>query len=160
MERIQLLAAEIFKYSYANYEDHLGGNERFDTLMPEDAKILETALKEGWSIEKVANRLEVSSENARQLLNATREALDIVDADNPAESFRKAVRFSIHYALEEGLNGEEAIENLVTQICYKTADLGYLLDQKGHRLSQYSRHLRAESDVKYYDGYFDEPFQK
>jgi hypothetical protein len=32
MDRIHLLAAEIFGYSYANYEDHLGiGNIRFDT---------------------------------------------------------------------------------------------------------------------------------
>ncbi len=46
MERIHLLAAEIFRYGYANYDDHLGINERFDTLMPRDAELLETALKE------------------------------------------------------------------------------------------------------------------
>jgi hypothetical protein len=46
MERIHLLAAEIFRYSYANYDDHLGINERFDTLMPRDAELLETVLKE------------------------------------------------------------------------------------------------------------------
>ena len=45
MERIHL-AAEIFSYSYTNYHDHLGVNERFDTLMLHDAGILETALKE------------------------------------------------------------------------------------------------------------------
>ena len=45
MERIHLLAAEIFSYSYAHYDDHLGINERFDTLMPRDAEMLETALK-------------------------------------------------------------------------------------------------------------------
>jgi hypothetical protein len=39
MERIHLLAAEIFKYSYANYDNHLGINERFDRLMPHDAEI-------------------------------------------------------------------------------------------------------------------------
>jgi len=44
MERIHLLAAEIFNYSYDNYVDHLGINERFDRLMPRDAEILETAL--------------------------------------------------------------------------------------------------------------------
>ena len=46
MERIHFLAAEIFSYSYANYDDHLGINERFDTLMPRDAEMLETALNE------------------------------------------------------------------------------------------------------------------
>ena len=30
MNRMQLLAAELFNYSYANYQDHLGVNERFD----------------------------------------------------------------------------------------------------------------------------------
>ena len=160
MKRIHLLTAEIFRYSYANYEDHLGINERFDKLMPQDAKTLETALNEGWSVEKVANRLDVSPENAQKLIDATREALDVVDAKDPAESFRNAVRHTVHYALEDGLNDEKSIEKLVGQICYRTADLGLLLDQKGHRLSQYSRHLRAESDVDYYDGYFDEPFQE
>ena len=160
MKRIHLLAAEIFGYSYANYENHLGINDRFDKLMPEEAKVLETALKESWPVEKVAKQLDASPETAKDFLNATREAIDIVDADTPAESFRRAVRLSIQYALEDGLNGAEAIENLVTQICYRTAGLGLLLDQKGHRLSQYSRHLRAESDCEYYEGYFDEPFQE
>lgn len=41
MTRYQLLAAEIFGYSYANYQDHLGiGNIRYDRLMPEEAKKL------------------------------------------------------------------------------------------------------------------------
>ena len=34
MDRIQFLAAETFHYSYDNYDDHLGVNERFDRLMP------------------------------------------------------------------------------------------------------------------------------
>jgi len=41
----------------------------------------------------------------------------------------------------------------------RAADLGMLLDKKGHSLSQYSRHLRKESDVEYFDGYFEEPFE-
>lgn len=160
MERIHLLAAEIFKYSYANYKDHLGINERFDRLMPLDAKMLELAINEGWPIEKVAKKLQTSEKNAQDILNATREALDIIDASNPAESFRKAVQQSICYALADGLNNEDAIERLVRQICYRAADLGLLLDRAGHKLSQYSRHLRKEPGVEYYEGYFDEPFQE
>ena len=159
MERIHLLAAEIFKYSYANYDDHLGINERFDSLMPRDAEKLETALKEKWPINKVAKELEVTAEIADKLLGVTKEALEIVDAENPAESFQNAVRQSINVATEEGLDSPEAIENLVIQICYRAADLGLLLDKKGHRLSQYSRHLRKEPDVEYFDGYFEEPFK-
>jgi hypothetical protein len=95
MERIHFLAAEIFSYSYANYDDHLGINERFDTLMPNDAEILETALKEEWPIDKVAQELDTSTETARKLLLSVQEALEVVDAENPAESFRNAVRQSI-----------------------------------------------------------------
>src|SRR5262249_8731671 len=41
VNRYQLLAAEIFAYSYDNYQDHLGiGNIRFDKLMPDEARNL------------------------------------------------------------------------------------------------------------------------
>ena len=160
MKRIHLLAAEIFNYSYANYEDHLGINERFDKVMPQIAETLETAIHEGWSVEKVAEELETSNETARKFLNATREALNIVEASNPVESFRRGTRQSIRQALKDGLDSEEAIDNLVGQICYRVADLALLLDREGHKLSQYSRHLRKEPDMEYYEGYFDEPFQE
>ena len=160
MERIHLLAAEIFRYSYANYDGHLGINERFDKLMPRDAEMLETALKEEWPIDKVAQELDISAEIARKFLIAVKEALEVVDAENPVESFRNAVRQIIKSALEDGLDSPEAIETLVIQICYRAADLGLLLDKKGHHLSQYSRHLRKEPDTEYYEGYFEEPFKK
>jgi len=160
MERIHLLAAEIFRYSYANYDDHLGINERFDTLMPRDAEMLETALKEEWPIDKVAQELDISAEIARKFLIAVMEALEVVDAENPAESFRNAVRQSIVVALKDGLDSKEAVESLVTQICYRAADLGFVLDKKGHHLSQYSRHLRKDSETEYYEGYFEEPFEE
>ena len=42
MNRAQLLAAEIFDYSFANSADHLGiGNVRYERLMPKDAETLE-----------------------------------------------------------------------------------------------------------------------
>jgi len=160
MDRIHLLASEIYKYSYANYEEHLGVNERYDILMPRDAKLLETAIREKWPAKRVAEKLEIPIDAGEKLLIATQEALAIVDAENPAESFRNAVEQSIHHALEDGLHSQEAIANLVTQICYRAADLGLLLERENHSLSQYSRHLRKEPGVVYYEGYFDEPFQK
>ena len=80
-----------------------------------------------------------------------------MDADNPAELFRNAVRFSIQDAVNEGLSDAESIESLVKQICYRAADLAFVLKAKGETLSRYSRHLRKESGVEYYEGYFDEP---
>ncbi len=160
MERIHKIAAEIFKYSYNNYLDHIGINERFDKIMPQDAEILETAIIEKWSSEKVAEALDVEPDIASNLLKNTERALEVVDAENPAQSFRIAVRQSIQNEMEDALESKEAIEQLVTQICYRAADLSVLLDENGHRLSQYSRHLRSESDVEYYDGYFDKPLKQ
>jgi hypothetical protein len=157
MDRYQLLAAEIFAYSYANYDDHLGiGNIRYDKLMPDDARILERAEKEGWPAEKVAKKLDIPVEKVPDALRAFRRAHDVVDAENPAESFRWAVRQCIERAIAEGLRDEPSVERLVTQICYRAADLAYLLKREGNSLSRYSRHLRREEGVTYSEGYFDE----
>ena len=157
MDRLQLLAAELFGYSFANYEEHLGiGNERYERLMPETAETLETAEREGWPAFKIAEELDVDVERAEQLLVAFERARDVVDAENPAEAFRHGVRFTIMDALDDGLDGPEALENLVTQICFRAADLAVLLEQAGAPLSRYSRHLRREPNVEYYEGYFDE----
>ena len=157
MNRAQLLAAEIFGYSFTNYADHLGiGNVRYERLMPEDAETLEAAEREGWPASKIAAALAVDVERAEELLEAFQRAREVVDAENPAEAFRHGVRFSIWHALEEGLRDPGSIEKLVTQICYRAADLAFLLERAGKTLSQYSRHLRREPGVQYYEGYFDE----
>jgi hypothetical protein len=153
MNRLQLLAAEIFSYSYANYADHFG-NPRFDTLMPRSAATLERAVKEQWPIQQVAKKLEVTAEEAQQFIEAYHRAIQVIDAENPAEAFRNGVRHSIQFALEDGLGDEEAVEHLVRQICYRTADLAYLLNLEGSKLSRYSRHLRRDPDVEYHEGYF------
>jgi hypothetical protein len=156
MDRIQLLAAETYHYSYANYADHLGVNVRFDRLMPETVKVLERAETEGWPLEKLAKELDLEPAAAADLLESFDRAKQTVDAGNPAESFRTGVRFSIRHAVSEGLKNDQAVERLVTQICYRAADLAFLLKQEGTTLSRYSRHLRREPDTEYYEGSFDE----
>jgi hypothetical protein len=157
MDRYQLLAAEIFGYSYANYEDHLGiGNIRYDKLMPDDAQTLERADAASWSLDRIAQALEVDRDQAAVSLQAYRRACEVVDAGNPAESFRVAVRQVLESATAKGLNDDESIEDVLIQICYRAADLAYLLDRKGKPLSRYSRHLRREPNVGYSEGYFDE----
>ena len=158
MTREQLLAAEIFGYSYANYQDHLGiGNIRYEQLMPQAARTLESAAQENWPILRVANELNMSVEDADKMTVAFGRARQIVDAENPAELFRNAVRFSIQDAAEEGLHDSESIEALVTQICYRAADLAFAIEMRKESLFRYSRHLRKESGVEYYEGYFDKP---
>jgi hypothetical protein len=157
MDRYKFLAAEIFGYSYANYQDHLGiGNVRYETLMPDQVRTLEHATTEAWPVAKVAKSLKVEADAASELLRAFVRARDVVDAENAAESFRWGVRQSIELAIEEGLRDEPSVERLVTQICFRAADLAFLLKRDGQQLSRYSRHLRREPGVEYYKGYFDE----
>jgi hypothetical protein len=155
LTREQLLASEIFGYSFDNYEEHLG-NLRYDRLMPASVATLERATNDAWPLAKVAAELETDEQNAQDLLAAYRQAVAVIDAPNPAEGFRNAVRFAIQYAVAEGLSTGEQIEKLVTQVCFRAADLGYLLDQEGKPLSRYSRLLRREPGVQYHDGSFDE----
>jgi hypothetical protein len=157
VNRYHLLAAEIYGYSYANYQDHLGiGNIRYDKLMPDDARALERAVAENWPVERVARQLQVDAEAAQEALRSFRAALEVVDAENPAESFRCAVRQVIEHAIREGLRDENSVERLVTQICYRAADLGFLLKRESQPLARYSRHLRREPGVGYHEGYFEE----
>jgi hypothetical protein len=156
MDRTQLLAAELFNYSYANYQNHLGGNERFDRLMPETVTTLEKAEHEDWPLKQLARELEVETEHAEDLLDRLRKARMVVEAENPAEAFRNGVRQSIELALDLGLENADDVEKLVKQICYRAADLAYLLEVEGSALSRYSRHLRRDPGATYFDGYFDE----
>jgi hypothetical protein len=157
LTRYQLLAAEIYSYSYANYLDHLGiGNIRFDRLMPNDARKLESAVNEEWPVDRVANELEIDHEMAVRFMDATRDALEVVDAKDPSESFRRSVRQVIKAAVEEGLEDDDAVEKLVVQVCYRVSDLAYLLKAEGNSLSRYCRHLRRDPNVEYEDDYFDE----
>lgn len=155
MNRTQLLAAELFNYSYANYRGHLGVNERFDHLMPQTVMTLEKAEREDWPLKKLARELEIEPEHAEDLLRGLRDARSVVDAENPAQAFRNGVAQSIRLAMELELESAEDVEKLVRQICYRAADLAYLLKVEGSSLSRYSRHLRRKPDVEYYEGYFD-----
>ena len=85
MNRLELLAAEVFSYSYANYADH-HGNPRFDTIMPDIAATLERAVKEQWPIEKLAKELKVDREEGDDFLKAYHRSLEVVDAEEPRRS--------------------------------------------------------------------------
>lgn len=75
-------------------------------------------------------------------------AKEIVYAKNAAESFERAVKASVVSAIEAGLNGEEAVDQLVGQVCYRTANFAYLLDLEGKELSDYSESLREKRRVQ------------
>ncbi len=149
LDREQKLAAEVYGYSYAHYQEHLGdspgeGTVRFERAMPEDVSILEQAEQENWETPRLAKALDVPEANVAHYREMYRQAKDIVDAPNPAESFRRGVRHSIQNALSQGLRNATDVEKLVVQVCYRAADLGYLLDVKEQQLSDYSEELRRE----------------
>jgi hypothetical protein len=145
MERKHILAAEMFSYSFENYRNHLGiGHDRFETIMPQDAALLERAQSEQWPDERIAKKLEVDLDEIPRRRQKYMRAKSITDAVNPAESFRFGVRFSIQDALEKGINGSEDIEDLVSQICYRASDMAVLLELQKETLSKYSDTLRQE----------------
>jgi len=144
MERIYLLAAEMFNYSYDMYADSFEfGKERFTKLMPEDARLTEEAELNDWSDKKLAKAIECSEDEAVSMRDSYRRAVQIIDQENSILVFRKGVLASIKNAVDEGLNSEEDIHNLFGQICYRTADLSYLLTTEGKDLRDYSQDLRA-----------------
>ena len=144
MERIYLLAAEMFNYSYDMYADSFEfGKERFTKFMPEDARLTEEAELNGWSDKKLARAIDCSEEEAALIRDSYRRAVEIVDQENPSLVFRKGVFASIKHAVDEGLSSEEDIHNLVGQICYRAADLSYLLTSEGKELRDYSQDLRT-----------------
>ena len=75
-----------------------------------------------------------------------RDAVEVVDAGNPAEGFRNAVRQSLVFEFEQGPAGDAKIESVVKQICYRAADLGFLLKRNGTKLEDYSENLCSEDD--------------
>src|SRR5688500_16066296 len=106
--------------------------------MPDDVRVLDRATRESWPLNRIAKELDRSEEEAGLLLSAFRDALDVVDAPTPAESFRRSVRQVIKRAVREGIESEEQIEALVIQICYRAADLSFLLRSRNEPLHKYS----------------------
>ncbi len=148
MERKHFLAAEVYGYSYENYYAHLEiDNLRFTRLMPADVEVLRQATEENWDDARLAKVLAVDEDKAEFWRQLYRDALEIVDAETRVKAFRAALHVSIRNALDEGLSDEDSIERLVTQVCYRVADLSYLLRQEGRPLYEYSEQLREETDA-------------
>ena len=112
--------------------------------MPNHAATLEQAVKENWEINRVAKILSVDSDTASSLIANTKNALKIVDARNPAFAFREAIMQLVAKASEEGLDSDDSVSNLVTQICYRASDLAHLLAADRSDLMSHCKELRRE----------------
>jgi hypothetical protein len=146
----QLLAAEIYGYTYRNYADHIAvSNVRYTKLMPQQVKKLRKAISEGWTKERIASQLEIPLNDVEDWIQGYQDGLKIVFAENASESFRIGVKQSVKRAVSERLNTEQDIDNLVIQVCYRAADFGYLLNCEKKSLSSYYNWLTREKGVDY-----------
>ena len=147
MTRDQILAAEVFCYSFDNYANHLGiGNLRFEEYMPETVRCIARAEEEGWSDQRLSKEAELDLKDVPDWRRRYREALEIADAPTPAQAFRNGVRQLLVRELQRHQLSDSELESAVTQICYRAADLAYLLKERRESLSKYSQELRSEPD--------------
>ena len=66
------------------------------------------------------------------------------NAPNLAESFRAGVRQSLMTTLKHRNLPDAEIEQAAKEICYRAADLSYLLATRTETLAKYSKELRRE----------------
>jgi hypothetical protein len=148
MERKHFLAAQIYGYSYTHYAENLNReNVRFTTLMPEEVDILEQAERENWEPSRLADTLGIEEAKVNIWQDLYETSRQIVDASSCIDSFRNSLRSILHDVASESLNDDEVIERVVAQICFRTADLGFLLDIENKRLSEYANLLRQTNGV-------------
>lgn len=148
MERKHFLAAQIYGYSYIRYAENLDEeNIRFTTLMPGEVEVLEQAERENWEPNRLAEALGIEEEKVGLWQELYRNSKYIVDAGSCVESFRASIRSILRNAASESLIENEIVERIITQICYQTADLGYMLDLEDKRLSDYANRLREADGV-------------
>jgi len=146
MDREKLLAAELFAYSYQNYEDHLGiGNPRFEEMMPVEARTIERAYRENWSMQDLARELGLDAEHVKGLLDSYSNAIEIVDAQTPAKALRNALRQSFDTVLGDRRVPDHEIEEFLNQACYRVSDFLFLMESQGSGLREMSDELRRDS---------------
>jgi hypothetical protein len=148
MERRHFLAAQIYGYSYIHYAENLDQeNVRFTTLMTEEVAILEEAERDNWEPQRLAQALGIEEEKVGIWQELYQTSKHIVDAGSCIDSFRTSIRSILREAASESLDQDEVVEHVVAQICFRAADLGYLLDIENKRLSDYANHLRQPNGV-------------
>lgn len=131
MKRYDYIAAEIFGYSYSHYQDKIDiGNRRFYRIMPNDVKLLEKAINESWSSEKIADKLDVDVERVSELKEAFHSACKVVDQPSSEAVFEAGIRNTIENTLSEFNIDSDTKELLVEQLMYRGKDYKYLMENE------------------------------
>ena len=145
LKKIYYLAAEVFGYSYEHYEEKVKINHiRFTKIMPEVIKILQENESEDYSDTELAKLVNMDINEVKILKENYQRGKEIVNAQHAAESFLISVRESIQNAMEKGLKDESDLDKLMLQLGYCATDFGYLLNQEGKKLKDYSEYLKQE----------------
>jgi DNA-directed RNA polymerase specialized sigma subunit len=143
MNRIQYLSAEIYGYSYDNYQEKVEMRHvRFTKYMPQTIKILEKAELKPISDADLAKKLEIEIDKIEEWKEVYKSAKMVVDAGNAGDSFKIGIKETVKNFVEEEKMNEEKINELVEQILYRTADFGFLLKRENKEISDYSEMFR------------------
>ncbi len=140
LTRKELLAAETFDYGYVQYRDYQSGSG--DSWL-NDIDTLERAEREGWEPSRIAQATNICEGDLWHYLRNFRDGKKIVNAPNPAEGFRRAVRCAIQSNLEFGTFDEEI---LVSYFGRRMSDLGYCVDMEGRSITYYLSELCPEEN--------------
>lgn len=131
MKRYEYLAAEIFGYSYRHYQDKIEmENSRFTKYMPSDVKLLEQGIKEAWSTEKIAEKLEIDAERVGVFKEAYERAVKIVDQLTPYRTFEEGIKATFNIALGNNPIDDLTRAQLLEQFIYRAKDFEFLLREE------------------------------
>jgi len=143
MNRHQLIAAEMYGYSYDHYQDKIDiRHKRFTKYMPQDIRTLEKGLEEGVSDAELAKRLEMDVKDIPNYKAAFERSVLVVDTKNAGEAFKVSLRQTLVNYIERGKFDKENIDAIIEQILYNTTDFAFLLRREDKTISDYSLNFR------------------
>ncbi len=131
MRRYDYIAAELYGYSYEHYQDKIDvHSRRFTYEMPSDAKLLEQAINESWTEEKIAEKLGIELDRVNDFKEAFHRAVKIVDSGSAYSKFEAGIRNTIDVVLEDHEIEKELKAFLIEQLLYQARDYEFLLKEE------------------------------
>lgn len=131
MKRYDYIAAELYGYSYEHYQGKIDVHSRkFTHELPSDAKLLEQAISESWSDEKIAEKLEIDLDRVNDFKEAFKRAVKIVDKGSAYSVFEESIKNTIDVVFEEHEIDNDLKEFLLEQLLYRARDYGFLLKEE------------------------------
>lgn len=145
MNRVDLIAAEVFGYSFDHYQDRIDiRNKRFTKYMPDDIILIEKSISKGKSNKDLAKALKISEEKVEQYKSKYFNAIKVVDSKNAGESYKEGLKITLENFIKRNKLNEQNIDELIQEILYRTTDFAYLLRKENKSISDYSHAFRHD----------------